>query len=199
MQVSQSKVHAYRWQFIEHLRSACPTSIAWQRYTMTVAIVLAETLGADVITLYGCEWQGTRDWDGATNLRNEGRDAHRWRAEEDATRLIAQWMIDDGVSLRRVRDDGSIEELHDMAKKTEETIPSPPQTETTTATEAASPPKSTAPGGTYNVKLRLERRLGQEECPPGHLLARVELYPPFIDVQSVARLVCDDVAVVTFD
>lgn len=53
----------------------------WTRYTATAALFYAGWLGADRIDVYGCDWSGTKDWDGED--AGENRSDNRWAEERD--------------------------------------------------------------------------------------------------------------------
>lgn len=67
----------------------------WTRYTATAALYFAAWSGATRVDVWGCDWSGTKDWDGGTAER---RTDERW-ADEQA---IWQGVIDDtGIKVVR--------------------------------------------------------------------------------------------------
>jgi hypothetical protein len=197
----QSKVHAYEWQRLELLPTTCPRGIPWQRYTCLSAVVLADHLGAHAITLYGCDWQGSKDWDGTENPGRIGRSQHRWNSERAACALVAEWLAAHNVRLYRVPKTGPIEELNEMARKPKDETPvrTPPAMPAETAEFDAVPVPEPQGHGVEVVRLRARMRLGQEELPAGHLLGKVELFEPVGSSQMLAQLIERSHAVVTPD
>jgi hypothetical protein len=62
---------------VEDIRPA-PEGRDWQLKTLTCAMVSAAACGATRIELYGCDWAGTLDYDGAA--AGEDRTDARWAA-----------------------------------------------------------------------------------------------------------------------
>src|SRR5688572_29544265 len=60
---------------VEDVRPA-PDGTAWQLKTLTCAMVFAGSLGATAVDVYGCDWSGTEDYDGAA--AGEDRSPERW-------------------------------------------------------------------------------------------------------------------------
>jgi len=60
--------------------SGIPRGLRWGLYSATMAMVLARSLGASEIECWGVDWQGTADWDGATDGKFV-RDDNRWKNE----------------------------------------------------------------------------------------------------------------------
>lgn len=53
----------------------------WIRFTATAALYYLAWLGAEHVDVYGCDWQGTEDWDGEHAGAN--RAEQRWRDERE--------------------------------------------------------------------------------------------------------------------
>lgn len=100
-----AKVEAFRrheWFLDTEVGAACPESLSWQRFSLTMALALAESLGYRRIELRGVDWRGTEDWDGAADYENsEGRSPQRWASEEKVFWPIVQWLAGRGVQVDR--------------------------------------------------------------------------------------------------
>lgn len=69
--------------------------------TMMLAALLAVALGATAIDVYGADWAGTRDYDGAE--AGENRSDQRWAAERMAWQAVmVPWFKSHCVTARRV-------------------------------------------------------------------------------------------------
>lgn len=60
-------------------------------FSLIAAVVLAVHLKAKSIVMYGCDWQGTLDWDGAETL-GDYRGEERWKREKKEFDVIARWL-----------------------------------------------------------------------------------------------------------
>lgn len=68
--------------------------------TMMLAVLLAFSLGATTIDVYGADWTGTRDYDGVE--AGENRTPDRWDAERHDWDILTAWLNERGVIARRV-------------------------------------------------------------------------------------------------
>ncbi len=174
------RVMEFQWLTVEELEPICSEQPGWKNFSMLMAWVLAAHLGAERITLYGCDWKGTNDWDGRPSPRG-GRSGYRWNNELHKASHLASWLSRRGVAVRRLRVDGSFEEMNAMAKPKDEgngkpgTVagaqPPPAMTE-----HAARDPLGVVPSHVETVRLTAKRRVGDEELPAGAVLANVELF-----------------------
>lgn len=62
----------------------------WTRYTATAALHYAGWLGATHVDVYGCDWSGTKDWDGEEAGCNRTDD--RWAEEREIWNKTAAMM-----------------------------------------------------------------------------------------------------------
>lgn len=76
--------------------------IKWIRYSMTVAIGFAASLGAKKIDVYGADWNGEQDYDGV-KLVGCQRTEKRWTKEADLFKTIQTALTSVGVELKRIR------------------------------------------------------------------------------------------------
>lgn len=67
---------------------------------MMLAVLLAFSLGATTIDVYGADWTGTRDYDGVE--AGENRTPDRWDAERHDWDILTAWLNERGVIARRV-------------------------------------------------------------------------------------------------
>lgn len=91
----------FRWTFYPAINTTCPSDPGWTNFSMTVAMVLAEYLGARAITIYGCDWEGADDWDGPADYRHY-RQEYRWKNEIHKVGHVIRWLESRGVSVERV-------------------------------------------------------------------------------------------------
>lgn len=107
----------FEWLFYSQIETSCPSDPGWTHYTLTVAMVLAEYLirkrflnrGADdasrgSVIIYGCDWSGTQDWDGADPPRDAAacRSEYRWKNEQHKFWHVMRWLNQAGVDVIRV-------------------------------------------------------------------------------------------------
>jgi hypothetical protein len=71
----------------------------WQLKTMTCAMAFAVANGATRIELYGCDWSGTADYDGAE--AGEDRTDARWAKERADVAALTEWLAGRGVEVVR--------------------------------------------------------------------------------------------------
>lgn len=91
---------AHTWLFHDQAVTACPRKPGWVHYSFTSALVLAEHLGAKLITLYGVDQKGAEDWDGAApNTVN--RPESRWSNERYKTLKAIDYLRTRGIGVVR--------------------------------------------------------------------------------------------------
>lgn len=73
----------------------------WKRFSSTLAVALAEFLGAAVIDVYGADLRGSADWDGTANEKQR-RSETRWNLERDIFLRMTELLDSAGVTLRRI-------------------------------------------------------------------------------------------------
>lgn len=94
-----------RWQHVACLRvesdiqTRCPADPGWRHYSMHIAMVLAQHLGAREIVAYGADLAGRTDWDGASR---HNREHYRWMNERHKLDHLVAWLASEGVAFRRV-------------------------------------------------------------------------------------------------
>lgn len=88
--------------FIDAIADPPPSDFHWRSFSMTMAMVLAYSLKASRISIYGCDWFGNDDWDG-TPSRRKGRTPYRWQNEENKYSKLSAWLNIRGISCERVR------------------------------------------------------------------------------------------------
>ena len=88
---------------VEGLRLRRPGSekINWQRFGLTVAVVLAAELGAARIDCFGVDWCGQSDFDGFRHTRNRRTDS-RWQRERRLYQQVVAALAERGVIVRRM-------------------------------------------------------------------------------------------------
>jgi hypothetical protein len=96
---------------VEGLRLRRPGSekINWQRFGLTVAVVLAAELGAARVDCFGVDWCGQSDFDGFRHIRNR-RTESRWQRERQLYHQVVAALAERGVLVRRMtggQDDGA--------------------------------------------------------------------------------------------
>lgn len=74
---------------VESLDGFCPVP-NWRIYTAPAAVVYAAWRGATEIRIFGMDWAGQRDWDGAR--AGENRSESRWERERAIWRDVAGWL-----------------------------------------------------------------------------------------------------------
>jgi hypothetical protein len=92
-----------RWAHATVLRESdigtrCPSDPGWKHYSMHIALVLAQHLGAREIVAYGADMEGVTDWDGAVR---GARTPYRWANERHKLDHIVAWLASEGVEFRR--------------------------------------------------------------------------------------------------
>lgn len=92
-----------RWQHFAVIRETdmatrCPSDPGWRHYSMHVAMIAAEHLGAGEIVAYGADMQGSSDWDGTPR---EARTKYRWDNERHKLDHIVAWLAGEGVEFKR--------------------------------------------------------------------------------------------------
>jgi hypothetical protein len=91
----------YDWLFYPQIQTTCPADAHWTNYSMLVAMVLAQYLGARRIFIYGYDGEGTTDYDGAAE-RRPGRHLERWKNEAHWFGHVSAWLRRCGVMVTRV-------------------------------------------------------------------------------------------------
>jgi hypothetical protein len=168
--ISAQRIQTHRWLMVEELQQKCPPSAEWANYSLTIAMALASYLQADVITLYGCDWTGSLDWDGRKPPRG-GRDQYRWNNERQKVDKVLLWLAGQGVSVRRLGVDGTLEELNEVAKQNKDEVAEPAQ-------PVPGLPEPTAEPARHTMRLKRNFRIGAEELEAGTVMAAIDLYPP---------------------
>ena len=83
------------------------TRTGWTMYTMDAAMILAAHLGAKLIKLYGCDWSGTKDFDGHkykwhdTDPIQQQRVDERWKREKIIYIRTKELLAEKGVVIER--------------------------------------------------------------------------------------------------
>ncbi|HEY1190585.1 MAG TPA: hypothetical protein VGE74_23330 [Gemmata sp.] len=96
-------VPRYPGEIIDQARyiDAAPAEYSWTSFSGLSAIVYAASRGATEIDVYGADWRGTLDFDGAA--AGENREPARWEWERSVfLNLLAPHFRTRGVILRRV-------------------------------------------------------------------------------------------------
>lgn len=71
----------------------------WTMFTFTAAIVFAASLGTKEISCFGCDWNGTADFDGVEAGGNRSED--RWRDERFRFGVLADVLKQRGIHVER--------------------------------------------------------------------------------------------------
>lgn len=69
----------------------------WWQKTMTCAMAFACSQGAKLVEIHGCDWAGTKDWDGTEF--GEDRTDKRWHDERERYGLMVEWMRGKGCEV----------------------------------------------------------------------------------------------------
>lgn len=78
-----------------------PADLLWARYTVLSAVVLAYSLGAKRILLYGADMCGEAEFDGRA-MENINRTEIRWNDERSLLANLARFLEPRGVVIERV-------------------------------------------------------------------------------------------------
>lgn len=97
----RERIAEHEWRYYEDCATPCPSDLDWRGYSMTAAMVLAETLGARRIVLYGADWCGTGYFSGS-GLNPEVNSAYRWGNEKHHYSRLKGWLASRGVVVERV-------------------------------------------------------------------------------------------------
>lgn len=86
---------------VESLFEFCPPNLMpWTTFTMTAAMIYAAYLGTNAINIYGCDWRGTKDYDGVE--AGENRTEQRWeRDEKPLYARVNGWIESLGITVTR--------------------------------------------------------------------------------------------------
>jgi len=95
------RANGHVWLFYPQIQTTCPVSTHWTNYSMLIAMVLAQYLGAERICIYGSDWAGSDDFDGTAEKR-ASRHEERWKNEEHWFGHVSAWLEGCGVSVTRV-------------------------------------------------------------------------------------------------
>lgn len=88
----------YTIRLFDDHKEHCPSRLGWTMYSMTAAMVFAESLGATNIRLFGVDMTDEPDWDGRTDDRNRRSD-ERWREEGKILTDVTAWLNERGVEV----------------------------------------------------------------------------------------------------
>ena len=113
----RQRVDEFLWLCHPQINTTCRVDTNWSQFTMCSAMVLAEHLGATVVNIYGCDWDGTLDFTGSPGTV---RHSDRWRNEQHVHGHVAHWLCTRGVIPAR------IERIESMAKKPSDEPPTAP-------------------------------------------------------------------------
>ena len=94
-----------KWTFYPQIETTCPSDPGWTGFSMLIAMVLAEWLidgRGHGIDIYGCDWEGTEDWDGTPPPR-WSRSPYRWNNEIHKFGFVEAWLRTKGIAVRRMR------------------------------------------------------------------------------------------------
>jgi len=124
-------IDEFRWLFYPQIETECPSDPGWTNYSLTIAMVLAEyvirrrrsenageagdsslppkarfavanSTHHSSLFIYGCDWSGTADWDGAESNRGEGRTEYRWKNEQHKFWHVMRWLNGRDIDVIRV-------------------------------------------------------------------------------------------------
>ena len=102
----QPEAEALGWAFPDaKLAESLAPLARWRTKSMTVAMVLAATLGAKRIDLWGVDLEGEADFDGRS-YGCQRRDPARWTAERSLLNQVARNLADHAVPVRRITPGG---------------------------------------------------------------------------------------------
>lgn len=93
----RQQVQKFGGNYFRTIDTDCPAN--WGTFSMTVAIVLAAHLGATQIDVWGCDWAGTLDYDGAPE--GSMRTDDRWARERKLYAEIETWLTGKGITITR--------------------------------------------------------------------------------------------------
>jgi hypothetical protein len=95
------------WQVatLESLERYCPAITRWGSFTAPAALVLAGSLGATQIDVFGADWTNQPDFDGH-NDPDAYRDENRWGRERVLWSKVCEFLLAAGVSVVRHGPDG---------------------------------------------------------------------------------------------
>lgn len=92
------RIDRFEWLHYAEVDTTCPSDPGWVNFSMTLAMVLGEFLGAKRLTLYGCDFQGTDDWDGP-EAHGSARTHYRWQNETHKVGHVERWLGTRGVEV----------------------------------------------------------------------------------------------------
>lgn len=79
------------FMYWEDLSPSSPIPLLGNVFSLIAAVVLAVHLKAKSLDLYGCDWEGTLDWDGSESI-DENRCPDRWAKERGEFDVVARWL-----------------------------------------------------------------------------------------------------------
>lgn len=97
----RAKFDEFEHTFFHEIGTSCRTDPGWDKFSMTCAMVLAEHLGASLITIYGCDWEGSDDWCGPLLGAKSARSQYRWKNEQHKYGHVEGWLRSLGVDVVR--------------------------------------------------------------------------------------------------
>lgn len=72
----------------------------WDLYTLTASLVLAQSLGAASVEVYGCDWTDAPDWDNARTV-DQNRGEARWELERSIYAEVTAWLESRGCEVAK--------------------------------------------------------------------------------------------------
>lgn len=99
--VTRKRPEALQRLFLCRDRLTTGTAAKWGRFSVTSALILAENLGATEIECFGCDMEGTKDWDGHA-FEQDRRDEKRWREERELWQQLTAYLAERGCAVRRM-------------------------------------------------------------------------------------------------
>lgn len=97
--------NGFEWTTFSEVGSCtkCRSKPPWWSYTLTAALVLADHISADEITIYGADMEGLEDWDGHVPASaRSGRSEHRWERERYIFGHVIGWLQSErGINVTR--------------------------------------------------------------------------------------------------
>lgn len=83
----------------EDLKTDCPLPLNPGTWTFAASLMLARHFDAKTIDVFGCDWEGTQDWDGAQQAE---RSKERWDRERVDVGKVVQWLRESGVTVNGI-------------------------------------------------------------------------------------------------
>jgi len=178
----------HKWLFYPQIETQCPSDTHWTSFSMTIAMVLAEHLGAERIVIHGCDWEGSDDFDGRSPPRMP-RDAYRWNNEIHKYGLVKAWLTGRGIEVIRYGYDEGSDEVMAATKRSQEAT----KRRSDEATEGGATKGKASAKASACQRLVTKRAItvGGAEIPGGEAVAEVSFLRPEIDLNYLTRAHCD--------